>query len=162
MIAGFAEILGSNRAYFLFDSFEGLPPAKEIDGEAALAWQKDVNAPGYFDNCRAEMKWAEDAMKKSRVTNYKLVKGWFENTVPGYKLDEKIALLHLDADWYDSTMLCLVHLIPKVITGGVIILDDYYLWEGCRKATHDYLSQHSISAGIMQYNDGNIHYFIKP
>ncbi len=161
MVAGFGEILGNDKAYFLFDSFEGLPPAKEIDGEAALAWQREVNSPGYFDNCKAEMKWAEDAMKKSSVTKYKLIKGWFENTVPLYKFDEKIALLHLDADWYDSTMICLEHLFPQVIKGGIVILDDYYLWEGCRKATHDYLSKYSVSVSILQYNNGNIHYFIK-
>src|SRR5437879_4892585 len=39
MIAGIADVLGSKRRYFLFDSYEGLPPAKEIDGQAALAWQ---------------------------------------------------------------------------------------------------------------------------
>src|SRR5256885_815316 len=44
MIAGIADVLGSNRRYYLFDSFEGLPPAREIDGTGALAWQADKSA----------------------------------------------------------------------------------------------------------------------
>ena len=42
MIAGIADVLGPGRHYRLFDSYEGLPPAREIDGEAALAWQRDT------------------------------------------------------------------------------------------------------------------------
>ncbi|HEY4800229.1 MAG TPA: TylF/MycF/NovP-related O-methyltransferase, partial [Bacteroidia bacterium] len=65
MIGGFAEILGNQRSYFLFDSFEGLPEAKEIDGKAAINWQNDKQSPNYFNNCAAEMKFAENAMKRS-------------------------------------------------------------------------------------------------
>ncbi|HTL81425.1 MAG TPA: TylF/MycF/NovP-related O-methyltransferase [Bacteroidia bacterium] len=142
MIAGIAELLGKKRNYFLFDSFEGLPPAKEIDGESAIKWQKDVNSPGYYDNCRAEMKWAEEAMKKSGAENFRLVKGWFDKTIPVFELNEPIAILRLDGDWYDSTMVCLEHFFPHVAEGGLIILDDYYVWDGCSRALHDYLSAH--------------------
>ena len=64
MIAGIAEVLGPEREYILFDSFEGLPPAKEIDGEAALAWQSDKSSPLYHDNCAAEQKFAAEAMAR--------------------------------------------------------------------------------------------------
>src|SRR5688572_18533132 len=50
MIAGMAEVLGNSREYILFDSFEGLPKAKEIDGPSALAWQSNTTHPGYYDN----------------------------------------------------------------------------------------------------------------
>jgi len=148
MIAGMSEITGAERTYYLFDSFEGLPEAKEIDGKAAIEWQKNVDSPGYFDNCKAEMEWAEKAMKKANITNYKLVKGWFDKTIPGYSFDSPITILHLDADWYDSTMVCLENLFPKVATGGIIILDDYHTWDGCSKAVHDYLSQNKRSERI--------------
>jgi O-methyltransferase len=65
MIAGIAEILGSTRNYYLCDSFEGLPPAKQIDGEAALQWQRETNSPIYFDNCKAEIDFATKAMQIS-------------------------------------------------------------------------------------------------
>lgn len=140
MSAGMAEILGANRRYFLFDSFEGLPPAKEIDGESAIDWQANTKSPGYFNNCSAELDFAETAMKKSGATNVRLVKGWFSDTLHSIDLDEPIALLRLDGDWYDSTICCLNTLAEKLAPGGLIIMDDYFAWDGCSRAVHDYLS----------------------
>lgn len=142
MIAGIADVLGKDRQYYLFDSFEGLPDAKEIDGAAAIEWQKDVNSPGYYDNCKAEMDWAEKAMKKSGAMKYTIVKGWFNQTIPTYKLEQPIAILRLDGDWYESTMDCLEGFFDKVAKGGLIILDDYYIWDGCARALHDFLSKY--------------------
>ena len=54
MVAGIAEVLGASRDYFLFDSFEGLPPAREeLDGVSAVAWQKDSRSPAHYNNCTA-------------------------------------------------------------------------------------------------------------
>ena len=142
MSAGMATVLGPDRNYFLFDSFAGLPPAKEIDGEKAIQWQKDTEAPGYYENCKAEITWAEKAMAKSGAKNVRLIKGWFDQTIPGFKLPEPIAVLRLDGDWYDSIMTCLDEFFPLVPAGGLIIMDDYHTWEGCSKALHDYLSKH--------------------
>ena len=48
MIAGMAAVLGPGRQYFLFDSFEGLPPAREdVDGAAAVAYQTNTESPNY-------------------------------------------------------------------------------------------------------------------
>ena len=156
MIAGIAEVMGKDRNYYLFDSFEGLPDAKEIDGETAIAWQADKDSAIYYDNCKAEIEWAQKAINLAGVaTTTSFVKGWFENTVPEFKTEEPIAILRLDGDWYDSTMVCLEHLFPKVITGGLIILDDYYAWDGCSKALHDYLSKHQRAERIIQaYSSG--------
>jgi len=150
MSAGIADVLGKDRKYYLFDSFEGLPEAKEIDGKSAIDWQKDVKSPGYYDNCKAEMNWAENAMKMSGAKNFELVKGWFNETIPSYKLNEPIAILRLDGDWYESTMTCLEGFFDKVVKGGVIIIDDYYVWDGCAKALHDFLSKHQKSERIFE------------
>lgn len=159
-IAGIAEVLGKSRDYFLFDSFEGLPPAQVIDGKSALKWQQNINSPYYYDNCKAEIKWAKAAMQKTGCPDYHLVKGWFQDTIPNFNFKEPIALLRLDADWYDSTMICLEHLFPKVKPGGIIIIDDYYTWDGCSKAVHDYLSRNERSERIAQYSD-KICYIVK-
>src|SRR5262249_19727591 len=55
MSAALIEIGGSHRDYYFFDSFEGLPPAKAIDGPAALAWQANTASPWYHDNCTASV-----------------------------------------------------------------------------------------------------------
>ena len=158
MSAGMASILGKSKSYFLYDSFEGLPPAKEIDGEAALNWQSDTKGEAYYENCKAEMGFAQEAMNKTGV-KYSTIKGWFDDTVPNHQHDQ-ISVLRLDGDWYDSTMVCLKHLYPKVVKDGIIIIDDYYTWDGCSKAVHDYLSSiQSASRIFTGYN--KVAYIIK-
>ena len=154
MSAGIAEVLGPHRHYYLFDSFEGLPEAKEIDGPAALQWQSDKQSPAYHDNCRAEMEFGKRAMAMSPAKQVTFKKGWFNETLPGFVPDQGIAVLRLDADWYESTMQCLEALYKHVVTGGVVIIDDYYTWDGCTKAVHDFLSAHKLPDRIRQTRAG--------
>jgi O-methyltransferase len=153
MSAGIATILGVDRHYFLFDSFEGLPPAKEVDGKAAIRWQNNKNADGYYDNCTASPDFAQRAMTLSGAKNVHLVKGWFNETLPNYKPLFPIALLRLDADWYESTMVCLESLFDRVAPNGLVLLDDYYTWDGCSKALHDFLSRRAACERIRSYGD---------
>jgi O-methyltransferase len=141
MIAGIADVLGSRRSYYLCDSFQGLPPAKEIDGAAARAWQSNVTGSTYYDNCAASEEDARSAMSLSSAGDYHIVKGWFEETLPGLP-DERIALLRLDADWYESTKCILDNLAARVVPGGLIIIDDYYTWEGCTIAVNEFAARH--------------------
>lgn len=69
-----------------------------------------------------------------------LHKGLFEDTVPLYR-SEKIAFAHIDCDWYDPVKFCLESIENRVALGGVIILDDYYTYGGCRTATHEFLAR---------------------
>ena len=70
----------------------------------------------------------------------RFVKGKVEETIPANGLD-RIALLRLDTDWYESTYHEFVHLYPKLETGGVLILDDYGSWQGAREATDRYFTE---------------------
>jgi len=137
MIAGMADVLGSDRRYYLFDSFQGLPPATEIDGVAALEWQSDKTSPSYYDNCTASKEEARIAMSASAATDYQIIGGWFDDTLQKKSLPEPIALLRLDADWYASTKCILENLATSIASGGLIIVDDYYVWEGCTKAVNE-------------------------
>jgi O-methyltransferase len=136
MIAGMADILGAGRCYYLFDSYEGLPPAEEIDGAAALAWQRHTSGPKYHNNCCASEDEARQVMSMSSATNYRLVKGWFDETLPCADVGP-IALLRMDADWYGSTKAILDNLAARVVPGGLILVDDYYTWEGCARAVNE-------------------------
>jgi O-methyltransferase len=160
MIGGIALRLGAGRRYFLLDSFEGLPKAQAIDGQEAIAWQKDTSSPLYFNNCAADIEDARRAMAIAGATKVELLKGWFKDTLPRMPSDMQIAVLRLDGDWYDSTMECLEALYPKVVVGGVIIIDDYSAWAGCRKAVHDYLSRNQLDVCIHQFSDA-ITYLVK-
>ena len=65
------------------------------------------------------------------------VQGRVEETIPASAPDS-ISLLRLDTDWYESTKHELVHLFPRLSPSGVIIIDDYGHWKGCRKAVDEY------------------------
>ena len=74
---------------------------------------------------------------------YPLRKGKVEDTLPKISPDE-ISILRLDTDWYESTRCELEVLFPKLSVGGVLIIDDYGHWQGCRKAVDEYFSKHGI------------------
>jgi O-methyltransferase len=157
MIAGMSQVLGTARNYFLFDSFEGLPPAREeLDGAAAVAWQTDSTSLIHYDNCRAAEEEAAAAMKLSGTTSFSLVKGWFKDTIPRFAPQSEIAVLRLDGDWYDSTRVCLEALYPHVAPGGIVIIDDYYTWDGCARAVNEFIFARDWSNGvprIRQFHD---------
>lgn len=159
MSAAIAEILSEEKKIHLFDSFEGLPKAKEIDGVAALKWQSNTEDPMYCENCKAEKKFAEEAMLLSGRSNVEIHEGWFDQTLPEFT-KSPISILRLDADWYDSTIVCLDQLFPHVVKGGIIIIDDYYTWDGCSKAVHDYLSRQQSKSRVLQWYN-RIAYILK-
>ena len=76
------------------------------------------------------------------------------------KLGCSIAVLRLDGDWYDSTMLCLEHLLPLAVPGGLMLIDDYYTWDGCARAVHDYLSREQAAERI-EKTSGGVAYIVR-
>ena len=73
--------------------------------------------------------------------------GWFRHTLPGAPI-ERLALLRLDADFYDATRDALEALYPKVSPGGYVIVDDYDFTEECRAAVHDYLDSNGEAVEV--------------
>ena len=71
------------------------------------------------------------------------VKGKVEDTIPG-TLPEKIAILRLDTDWYESTYHELLHLYPLLSEKGFLIIDDYGYWQGAREAVEQYFKENNI------------------
>jgi hypothetical protein len=74
--------------------------------------------------------------------NLVMCKGWFEEMLPVFECPP-ISILRLDADLYNSTYVCLKYLYPKVIKGGLVIIDDWAL-PGCRQAVEDYFMDNGI------------------
>lgn len=135
------------RAIHLFDSFEGLPePEAERDGGKAIQYAEG-KASGSLQSigrCVGTLEenqhlFAEIVKYPPELTHYHV--GWFQQTVPQARSTlGPVALLRLDGDWYASTKICLDELAPLVSPGGFIILDDYGHWDGCRKATDEFLA----------------------
>jgi hypothetical protein len=130
---------------YMLDSFEGLPPTTEKDGQFAESFVRGEWG-AEFKNCVVDIsdvsQWLADAGLVEG--DFFLVKGWFDKTVPALaeKLqDSNISVLRVDGDWYNSTKICLDHLVPCVTTNGFVIVDDYVAFDGCARAVHDFLSE---------------------
>jgi len=163
MACGLLAVAAGARDFHFFDSFEGLPPAEDIDGKKALDWQADTEAPDYYDNNRADRAEFEARVRAAARPEQRLFihQGWFADTLPEAPADLEIAVLRLDGDWYRSTLDCLEHLFDKVAPGGLIIIDDYLDWDGCSRAVHDFLSVRKASEAIRQSRFGGVSYIVK-
>ena len=107
---------GRTDRVWMFDSFEGMPAPKEIDGVAALQWAANRDAPNYFDNARASEEEVLAAAERLGLDDrVKTVKGWFEDILRRTREEVgPIALLRIDADWYDSVRSVLDELYDQV------------------------------------------------
>jgi asparagine synthase (glutamine-hydrolysing) len=74
------------------------------------------------------------AAQRARI---RLVKGLLQDTLHP---EGPVAFAHVDVDWYDPVRVSLERIVPKLAPGGVVILDDYFDWGGCRKAADEYLA----------------------
>lgn len=138
----------STRRLWLYDTYEGMTAPTDADVEATtgvtakeLLASTDV-ADGNNVWCVAGI---DDVRANITSTGYpveriEFIEGDVAETLPR-AAPERIALLRLDTDWYESTKVGLEVLYPRVCTGGVIILDDYGHWQGARKAVDDYFDQ---------------------
>ena len=158
MSAAMIEIGGMERDYYFFDSFEGLPEVNEIDGQSAKLWQQD-NAHNCH-NCRCDLEDFKQTIRLAWPTHDRvsIYKGWFSDTFKKCE-PNPLAVLRLDADWYDPTMECLTKFWDHMLPGGIVLIDDYYHWDGCSRAVHDFLSQRSGSERIEQY--GGVAFIVK-
>ena len=136
------------RTVWLFDSFEGHRPPLEIDGPAAKAYAEDTDSPGYRDNCRVAIEDVIQTAESLGLSSFtQIVKGWFEVSLPETR--ERIgpiALLRIDCDWHSSVLCCLESLYDQVSPGGFVILDDYYDYDGCAIAVHEFLAKHRLQS----------------
>jgi hypothetical protein len=153
-----AKSSGSRREIHLFDSFEGLPEPQPVDGKDAISYSSGKSSGKMIPigKCDASLEEVRRFLKRRSIDEDILHFhiGWFKDTVPEAAAGiDKIALLRLDGDWFESTKICLEHLYPKLVLGGVIILDDYFFWKGCRLATDEYRSQFGITEDIVRIDE---------
>lgn len=162
MSAALMSVGGSNREYFFFDSFKGLPPPGLMDGGEAIKWALNKNGTRYFNNCCASLAEFTDVIKgvPHSPDLVHVVSGLFSDSFQKIAVPP-IVVLRLDADWYDSTLRCLEKFWGQVVSGGLIIIDDYYDWEGCRKAVHEFLSRQGAREAIRQTAVGKVAFIWK-
>jgi O-methyltransferase len=155
----------TDRDLYLFDTFSGMTAPTEEDvkhsGERAadlLAEESpdaDVWAIASIDQVREAVLGVGYPPERIHF-----VQGPVEETLPANAPDE-IALLRLDTDWYASTKHELVHLYPRLVSGGVLILDDYGYWQGARRAVDEYLAEHNVTL-LLNRIDNTARIALKP
>lgn len=147
LMRGVLEALGDDeRNVWVADSFEGLPvpDAQRYPADEGLDWSHVGVLKVGADIVRANFE--RYGLLDDRV---RFLEGWFCDTLPEAPID-RLAVLRLDGDLYQSTMDALVALEPKVSPGGFVIVDDYGGWPPCRAAVDDYRREHGITDPIEQ------------
>jgi predicted O-methyltransferase YrrM len=136
------------RKLFVHDIFGVIPPPSSKDGrdvhtryDVIVAGEaKGFGSDAYYGyQPELEVSVArsfEEMGYPCQSNNVHLVKGLFDETV---RPTEPIALAHIDGDWYESVKVCLERIWPFLVVGGVIVIDDYDDWSGCRTAVDEFL-----------------------
>ncbi|WP_373537653.1 TylF/MycF/NovP-related O-methyltransferase [Microcoleus sp.] len=126
------------RVLYAFDTFEGMPAPTEIDRHQGIPANLTDFGEGTLKAAISEN--LDKICELLQVRNVVVpVKGLFAQTLPKYKSAiGNIAFLHADGDWYESTMEIFNTLYDSVIANGLIQVDDYGHWEGCKQAIHDF------------------------
>jgi O-methyltransferase len=133
----------TDRIVWVADSFEGLPPPDES------AYPADAGDPLHtIWELAVSLEEVEDNFRRYGLLDEQVafLPGWFRDTLPTAPI-ERLALMRLDGDMYESTLIAMESLYPKLSAGGYVIIDDYSL-PPCAAAINDYREQHHITEPI--------------
>jgi O-methyltransferase len=157
-----------DREVFLFDTFSGMTPASDFDTDSLGVPAKAhlESTPRVTGNNVWCIAGIDDVRANVDSTGYpadlvRLVQGDVLETLEiEANLPAAIAVLRLDTDWYESTKKELEVLFPRLVRGGVCIVDDYGHWSGARKAVNDYLASYGLFP-LLAVSDYSGRLFIK-
>lgn len=133
----------------IYDVFSMIPAPGDNDGKDVLERYDEIKKGksrgiggdlyyGYQENLmeKVEHNFCSTLhISNLEDANIKLIKGLFQDTITD---KGPVAFAHIDCDWYDSVMVCLKRIVPRLVRGGILVIDDYDCWSGCRRATDEY------------------------
>jgi O-methyltransferase len=134
-----------SRTVWLADSFAGLPPPNAADypADEGDTFHTEGRVLAVARE-RVAANFRKYGLLDDRV---KFIEGWFKDSLPKAPI-ERLAILRLDGDMYESTIQALDALYAKLSVGGYVIVDDYFL-EPCKKAVQDFRRAHGIEDEIL-------------
>jgi O-methyltransferase len=137
--------LKMDRKIYLFDTFSGMtePTSTDIDksGRTAQELMEKQDKSNSLVWAISNKKEVSENLKQCEYENFALVEGDVAKTLfDSNNIPEKVSILRLDTDWYESTIIELEILYPRLVKGGVLIIDDYGHWQGAKKAVDEYFS----------------------
>jgi O-methyltransferase len=143
----------SNRKIYLYDTFQGMTEAGNLD--VSLQTSENYNEmKSNVEFNRDSHVWAYASISEVKKNMLKtkfppnltvFIEGDVKSTLSDH-LPDKIALLRLDTDFYESTAIELEALYPQVTVGGGIFIDDYGSWAGSQIATDEYRKKNRIKS----------------
>ena len=146
-----AKKLGLTRTIWGYDTFEGMSAPTDEDVRISTAETAKEMLPSFTKNgvtewCYSPYQEVEQNFRREvGDAPLKLIKGKVEDTLSVVSnIPDRIAILRLDTDWYESTRKELDVLYPRLEKGGVLIIDDYGYWAGSKKAVDEYFSDRSV------------------
>ena len=160
------QIRESNRVLYLFDTYSGMTEPSKIDktfkGEPAskmMQTSPESNVQ-YVPGVLAFATLA-DVKQGMETTGYPsqnivYVQGDVAITLKQNNIPEEIAILRLDTDWHESTKIELETLWPRLVEGGILILDDYDHWVGAKKAVDEFFASLHRNPFMMKMSSGRI------
>jgi asparagine synthase (glutamine-hydrolysing) len=143
-----SKMKSRKRSFNIYDVFGMIPPPTSEDTQDVHDRFKviaDGKSPGLGENkyygyeenlYEMVLNNLKDFGIDTELQSVSLVKGLVQDTL---KIDGMVAFAHIDVDWYDPVKTCLERIFPQLVIGGSLILDDYFVWGGCKKATDEYL-----------------------
>lgn len=145
------QLNNQNRKLYLFDTFNGMSKPTDVDINMQSLNALDI----YSDETTRYEKeeWCYSSLEEVKLNLYStqydinnifFIKGKVEETLP-YEGIENISILRLDTDFYESTKHELINLYDKLVSGGVLIIDDYGHWNGAKKAVDEFIEENNLS-----------------
>jgi hypothetical protein len=144
-----------HKKIYCYDTFEGMDIADNVDKElsSGQSASKIIESDDYY-KCKSSL----DDTKKIISQNVEdtkdiiFIKGKVEDTLMVKKnLPKKISICRLDTDYYSSTKIELEILYPLIEPGGILIIDDYGHWSGCKKAVDEYFKDKYVMKHFVDY-----------
>lgn len=147
------------RPFHVYDVFGMIPPPSQQDGaDVHERYRVIQNGQSCGIDGNKYYGYEENLLEKVtenfhrhgvpvQSSNVHLIKGLFQETL---QIDQPVALAHIDGDWYESVMTCLKQIAPRLVRGGVLIIDDYHDWSGCRRAVDEYFADRRAQFTFLQ------------
>lgn len=142
-----------DRTVWLADSFEGLPPPNEEKYPQDRGSTFHMHKPLAVSLEEVQRNFHKYGLLDKQV---RFLKGWFKDTLPAAPID-RLAVLRLDGDMYESTMDALNALYSKVSPGGYIIVDDYCI-PSCRAAVNEFRQRHRIDEPMQEIDPSSVYW----
>lgn len=146
-----------DRNVWVADSFEGMPApnAEKYDADKNY----DLSGSQYLTVGFLEQVKANFQRFGLLDEQVKFLKGWFCDTLPKAPVD-RLAILRIDADLYESTMDALSFLYHRLSKGGYVIIDDYYSWPPCRQAVDEFRDKLSVTSALREIDGRGVFWMV--